>query len=117
MTSHTIIPTVFTKSSLYSINISIAIFVNDIELFKNLLNLEDDSLSEDQRYAIAYNSCLNAQNKKFLEYLIFDLHLKENLIASQYITEEVKALFIQRKAEELSKELGINDTKDKGMKV
>ncbi len=118
--THKMMPMAFTTSSLYSIDISGAILADDIEEFKTLLNSTDEqykSLSEDKRYAIAYSACLNLKNRKFLEYLIFDLNLRENLIAPQYITEEVKALFVQRKAEQLSKELGVNDIKKNNIKI
>jgi hypothetical protein len=101
-------------------DISIAISNNDIEQFKKLLNSPKEnyqSLSEDKRYAFAYSQCISSENKSFLHCLIFELNLAENLIASQYITDEVKVLFAQRKAQELSDELSVNDNKESKPKI
>lgn len=117
MTSHTVIPTMFTKSSLYSIAMQSAIILNDIEGFKHLLNMESESLSKDQRYALAYLACIGSHNKSFLHCLIFDYNLNESLINPLYITDEVKMLFAKRTVQELNKELSVNDSKDKNMKI
>jgi hypothetical protein len=81
------------------------------------LQSENESLSEDQRYTLAYSACMGNPDKTFLHYLIFDCNLKEDLINPKYITEETKSLFAQRNAEQLEKELGMNDSKDKKVKV
>jgi hypothetical protein len=117
MTSHKIMPTVFTASSLFSIAITTAILLNNLERFKELLNSENESLSEDERHTLAYSACMGGSSKTFLHCLIFDYKLKEELINPLHLTEEAKSLFAQRNAEELSKELDAKNGKDKGMKI
>jgi hypothetical protein len=111
------LPTFFSQSSLFLIEINATIILNNLEQFKNLLTSKHE-LSQENRYVIAYGACFNSENKNFLHCLIFELNLKEELIDPKYITGEVKDLFVQRKAEELSKELDVSHNIDsKKLKV